>query len=202
MERRTKAATQTGIYLLIVAAILVVANVISFGAYKRIDMTKNERFSLSKGSARLVRDGLDKDLQADVYVTRGLPKYDAFIQDLTDLLTEYERAGNHFKYTVIEAKTDDERKAAKEAGLQEATFGEGSKTGKDQALLSKGFMGIAFKYGSEKEAIPILSLFRPGIIVTYEDVGRAGDFLVRAVMAAIENRGAPPRQALDIPTLL
>ena len=157
MERKTKAATQTGIYLLIVAAILVVANVISFGAYKRVDMTKNERFSLSKGSARLVRDGLDKDLQADVYVTRGLPKYDAFIQDLTDLLTEYERAGNHFKYTVIEAKTDDERKAAKEAGLQEATFGEGSKTGKDQALLSKGFMGIAFKYGSEKEAIPILS---------------------------------------------
>ena len=158
MERKTKAATQTGIYLAIVAAILVVANVISFGAYKRVDMTKNERFSLSKGSARLVREGLDKDLQADIYVTRGLPKYDAFIQDLTDLMNEYERAGNgHFKYTVIEAKTDDERKAAKEAGLQEATFGEGSKTGKDQALLSKGFMGISFKYGSEKEAIPILS---------------------------------------------
>ncbi len=158
MERKTKAATQTGIYLLIVAAILVVANVISFSAYKRVDMTKNERFSLSKGSARLVREGLDKELQVDVYVTRGLPKHEAFIQDLTDLMDEYERAGNgHFKYTVIEAKTDDERKAAKEAGLQEAAFGEGSKTGKDQALISKGFMGIAFKYGSEKEAIPILS---------------------------------------------
>jgi ABC-type uncharacterized transport system involved in gliding motility auxiliary subunit len=158
MERKTKAATQTGIYLLIVAAILVVANVISFSAYKRADMTKNERFSLSKGSARLVREGLDKELQVDVYVTRGLPKHEAFIQDLTDLMNEYERAGNgHFKYTVIEAKTDDERKAAKEAGLQEAAFGEGSKTGKDQALISKGFMGIAFKYGSEKEAIPILS---------------------------------------------
>ena len=52
-----------------------------------------------------------------------------------------------------------------------------------------------------KEAIPILSLFRPGIIVTFEDVGRAGDFLVRAVMAAIENRDAAPRQALDIPRL-
>lgn len=158
MERKTKAATQTGIYLAIVAIILVVANVISFSVYKRADLTKNERFSLSKGSARLVREGLDKELTADVYVTRGLPKYDAFIQDLTDLMNEYERAGNgHFKYTVIEAKTDDERKAAKEAGLQEATFGENSKTGKDQALLSKGFMGISFKYGSEKEAIPVLS---------------------------------------------
>jgi LacI family transcriptional regulator len=52
-----------------------------------------------------------------------------------------------------------------------------------------------------KEAIPILGLFRPGMIVVYEDVGRAGAFLVRAVMSAIENRDAPPLQALDVPEL-
>jgi hypothetical protein len=158
MERKTKAATQTGIYLVVIAAILVVANVISYSAYKRVDMTKNERFSLSKGSAHLVHDGLDKELTAEVYVTRGLPKNDAFIQDLTDLLGEYERASNgHFKYSVNEPKTDDEKKAAKESGLQEVAFGDMSKTGKEQALISKGFMGISFKYGSEKEAIPVLS---------------------------------------------
>ncbi|HVY45728.1 MAG TPA: GldG family protein [Minicystis sp.] len=158
MERKVKAATQTGIYLVIVAAILVVANVISFGAYKRIDTTKNERFSLSKGSARLVHDGLKQDLQIDVYVTRGLPKFDAFITDLTDLLNEYERAGGgKVHYSIIEPKTDEQRQAAKDAGLQEAAFGEGSKTGKDQALISRGFMGMAFKYGSEKEAIPVMS---------------------------------------------
>jgi LacI family transcriptional regulator len=50
-----------------------------------------------------------------------------------------------------------------------------------------------------KEAIPILSLFRPGMIVVFEDVGRAGEFLVRAVMAAIEDRDAPPQQGLDAP---
>lgn len=158
MERKFKAATQTGVYLLLVAAILVVANVISFSAYKRLDMTKNERFTLSKGSARLVQEGLKQDLQVDVYVTRGLPKHEIFIQDLTDLLDEYERAGNgKFRYTLIEAKTDEQRTAAKEAGLQEAAFGEGSETGQDQATITRGFMGIAFKYGSEKEAIPMLS---------------------------------------------
>ena len=52
-----------------------------------------------------------------------------------------------------------------------------------------------------KEAIPILGLFRPGMIVTFEDVGRAGDFLVRAVMAAIEHRDGPVMQALDVPRL-
>ncbi len=158
MERKTKAKAQTGFYLLLVAAILVVANVISFGAYKRFDMTKSERFTLSKGSARLVREGLKQDLQVEIYVTRGLPKHEAFIQDLADLMGEYETASNgKLKYTIIEPKTDEQKTAAKEAGLQEAAFGEGSETGRDQATISRGFMGMAFKYGSEKEAIPILS---------------------------------------------
>src|SRR6188768_1129838 len=128
MERKTKARAETGAYLFIVAAILVVANVISFTVYKRIDVTKNERFSLSKGSARLVREGLDKELQVDVYVTRGLPKHEMFIQELTDLMNEYERASSGsiiskpapnpepksgmFRYAIIEPKTDDERAKA------------------------------------------------------------------------------------------
>lgn len=158
MERKSKARAETGIYLVVVAAILIIANLISTKVYKRIDATKNERFSLSKGSARLVGDGLNKDLDVTLYVTRGLPKHEAFIQDLTDLMNEYERASKgHLHYTVIEPKTDEERQKAKDDGLQEAAFGEGSKTGKDQALISKGFMGISFKYGSEKDAIPMMS---------------------------------------------
>src|SRR5262249_51054800 len=157
-ERKNKARAETGVYLLVVAAILVVANIISYRAYKRLDTTKNERFSLSKGSAHLVSEKLNKDLDITLYVTRGLPKHEAFIQDLTDLMNEYERASKgKLHYTIVEPKTDDERAKAKEDGMQEAAFGEGSKTGKDQALISKGFMGISFKYGSEKESIPIMS---------------------------------------------
>jgi hypothetical protein len=158
MERKTRARAVTGVYLLVVGAILVVANIISYSVHKRWDLTKAERFTLSKGSARLVREGLKQDLQLDVYVTRGLPKHENFIQDLTDLMNEYERASEgKLKYAIIEAKTDEQRALAKEAGLQEAAFGEGSETGADQATITRGFMGIAFKYGSEKDQIPILS---------------------------------------------
>jgi hypothetical protein len=158
MEKKTKARAETGVYLLIVAAVLAVANVISYRVYKRYDITKNERYSLSKGSARLVAEGLSKDLDVTLYVTRGLPKHEAFISDLTDLMNEYERAAaGKMHYTIVEPKTDEEKAKAKEDGMQEAAFGEGSKTGKDQALISKGFMGISFKYGPEKEAIPMMS---------------------------------------------
>jgi ABC-type uncharacterized transport system involved in gliding motility auxiliary subunit len=158
MERRTKAATETGVYLAVIAAILVVVNVIAFiGFHKRVDMTKNERYTLSQGSARLV-SSLKSTLTIDAYVTKGLPKLDAFVRDLTDLLSLYRRQGGaNFNYTIIEAKSEDQRQAAKDAGLQDVPFAEGSETGEDQASIAQGYMGLVFKYGSEKDKIPFLS---------------------------------------------
>ena len=158
MERKTRAAAETGIYLVIVAIILVLANVLSFaGLHKRFDVTRNERFTLSQGSGRLIGT-LKGPMSVEAYVTRGLPKLDAFVRDLTDLLKLYERAGGgKFTYTIIEAKNEDQKAAAKEAGLQDAAFGEGSETGEDQASIAQGYMGLVFKYGSEKDKIPFLS---------------------------------------------
>jgi gliding motility-associatede transport system auxiliary component len=163
IERRTKAATETGLYLVVLIGIVVGINILSHGCgpirgvYSRVDATRTERFTLSQGSGRLLTT-LKQPMDVEVYVTRGLAKLDAFVADLDDMLKEYERAGGgKFRYKLIEAKTDEQRDAAKEAGLKEAAFGEGSETGEDQASIKQGFMGIVFKYGSEKDVIPILS---------------------------------------------
>ena len=50
-----------------------------------------------------------------------------------------------------------------------------------------------------KEAIRFLHRFRKEIIVVYEDVGQAGEFLARALMAAIERRAPEQGQFLDRP---
>lgn len=158
MQRKTKAATQTGVYLAIVAVIVVLANVMAYsGLRQRFDVTRNQRFTLSQGSGRLVQS-LQTPMEVEAYVTRGLPKLEAFVRDLTDLLKLYQRAGGEkFHFTLIEAKTEEQREAAREAGLREVAFGEGSETGEDQASITQGYMGLVFKYGSEKDAIPLLS---------------------------------------------
>ena len=51
-----------------------------------------------------------------------------------------------------------------------------------------------------KEAIHFLHRFRKEILVVHEDVGRAGDFLARAVVAAIEKRLTDGGQCVDEPT--
>ncbi|MFN3722088.1 MAG: LacI family transcriptional regulator [Paracoccaceae bacterium] len=50
-----------------------------------------------------------------------------------------------------------------------------------------------------KEAIRFLHRFRREILVVQEDVREAGDFLARAVVAAIESRDSPAKQGLERP---
>lgn len=50
-----------------------------------------------------------------------------------------------------------------------------------------------------KEAIPFLNRFRREMIVLHEDVGKAGHFLAKAIMAAIERRAPDQSQYLDRP---
>ena len=54
---------------------------------------------------------------------------------------------------------------------------------------------------ASKEAIGFLHRFRKEMIVVPEDVGRAGHFLARAIMAAIEGRAPDESQGLEVPLL-
>jgi ABC-type uncharacterized transport system involved in gliding motility auxiliary subunit len=156
-EQKKRAAAQAGVYVLVIAAIVVVANMLAAKVYARKDVTRTERFTLSVGSGRLLST-LKQPIQIDAYVKTGLPQLDAFVGDLTDLLKEYDRAGKgKFKFTLIEANTDELRTQAKEAGLQEQPFVDPSQTSEDQAAVAQGYMGLVFKYGSEKTVIPFLS---------------------------------------------
>ena len=153
-NHKMKAAAQTSLYMVVVAAIVVVANMLAAGAPARIDTTKTERFTLSPGSGRLVA-GLKDELVVEAYVKTGFAQLDAFVADLTNLLGEYERAsGGKFKYTIIEPDTDELRQQAREAGLQEQPFGEADATGDDRASITQGFLGLVLKNGKEKEVIP------------------------------------------------
>jgi LacI family transcriptional regulator len=50
-----------------------------------------------------------------------------------------------------------------------------------------------------KEAIAVLRRFRRDILIVREDVGRAGEFLAHALVAAIDKRDWADRQSLEVP---
>ena len=78
----------------------------------------------------------------------------------------------------------------------------GSTTGAIAAVA--GAEGAGLRIGQDfdvvsKEAIRLLHRFRKQMIVVNEDVARAGNFLARAVVAAIEGRAPDQGQALEVP---
>ncbi len=156
MEKKKKAATESGALLVVAAAILIALNALSYFMYVKKDTTKAEKYTLSEGSGRLLRS-MKSDMKVEAYVTKGLPKFDAFIRDLRDLLQEYKNASKgKFDYVIIEAKDEEQKKKAKEAGLQELRLAEGSDT-EDKIEEAKGYMGLVFNYGAERDKIPVLS---------------------------------------------
>ena len=51
-----------------------------------------------------------------------------------------------------------------------------------------------------KEAMSFLTRFRKEILVVKEDVTKAGEFLCRAVMQAIDHPDLPPMQQIEYPS--
>src|SRR5580692_10235743 len=156
MEKRKQTALETGALITIVAAILVALNALSaLGLYGRKDVTRTEKYTLSKGSGSLLRS-MKQELLVDAYITKGLPKLDAFVRDLRDLLQEYKNAGHgKFEYALVEPKDEETKKKAKDAGLIEQPFGEASDTD-EKAAVAQGFMGLVFKYGEQQDVIKFL----------------------------------------------
>src|SRR5260370_40338256 len=103
MEKRKKTALESGILILIVAAILVAVNALSaLGAYHRTDVTKSEKFTLSKGSANLLKS-MKQQPTVDADVTKRPPKLDACVRDLRDLLAEYKNpGGGKLEFSIID----------------------------------------------------------------------------------------------------
>jgi hypothetical protein len=164
MERKQRAASLSWAYLAVVAAVLVAVNALGWMVNKRFDATKSERFTLSKGSANLVSKGLEHPMKVTLYVTKGMAKLDLFVEDLTHLFGEYERASRgKLSYKIIEPKGNED--AIKEAKghcsnggcqpLQEIPFDDANQRG-DQATITSGFMGVVFEYENEEDTIPVL----------------------------------------------
>ena len=73
---------------------LVLINFVGSNAYLRMDLTKQQSYSLSKASKTLVKN-LDEPLSIRVFFDKNLPaQYSNITQYVEDLLEEYKRAAN------------------------------------------------------------------------------------------------------------
>ncbi len=156
MERKVKASGEWSLFLVLIAAGLVLLNVLSAFYYTRWDLTERRLHSLSGGTKRLLGD-LDDVLTVRAYFSADLPPpFNAHERAVRDLLDEYRAASRgKMRVEIVHPSGNEELEAqAEEDGVSKVPH---AALKADQAHEVLGYRGVAFLYRGESKSIPVLS---------------------------------------------
>ena len=147
--------------------VIILINVASTTLFFRVDMTKNDIFSLSKASVESVTE-LKEPLTIKVYLSENLPSpYNNVRQSMRDLLEEYalkaESKNSFFNYSIHIISSGEVEEDKKDIDLEEEAKSYGiypiqvQNVQQDEVKLQTVYMGMAFIHGDMLETIPALT---------------------------------------------
>jgi gliding-associated putative ABC transporter substrate-binding component GldG len=141
--------------LVLVAAILVVANLVGLNWFTRLDLTDDKVYSLSDASIETVRN-LDDVVNITAFFTEDLPApYAANRRFLQDKLDEYQAyGGSNIQYRFVDPLTDEELRA--EAERFRVPTVQIQVVEDDNLQIKNAYMGLAIQYLDEREVIGVV----------------------------------------------
>lgn len=154
-KAQKRAASESLIFLTIVAGILVLLNVLaaSFPS-PRIDLTRNGMFSLAEGSKRLAASLSDR-VEITAYFTENLPPpFNATERQVRDLLSEYAAASDgQIIVRFVNPNDEESQRAAQADGIRRVAH---QKIEEDQVAVVEGYRGMVLKYLDESRTVPVI----------------------------------------------
>jgi gliding-associated putative ABC transporter substrate-binding component GldG len=140
--------------LLIILAILIIINLISVNHFARLDLTEENRYSLSSATKNTLEQ-LEDPLFVKVYFSQKLPPDLARVEQyVKDILAEYGSFTTNLNIEFIDPAQDQETEnKVRSMGIPPVEM---QILEKDEFKVKKGYLGIALLYQDEKEIIPII----------------------------------------------
>ena len=152
------------IQLLVVVAIVVVANLLSNQLYVRADFTEDKRYTLSDATKDVLED-LGDVITVTAYFSEDLPpQLLSNRKDFEDMLIEYEqRSGGDVVYEFVNPNENQ----TKEQEVQQKGIGPVmiNVTENDRVQQMRAYMGATLQMGDKVEIIPLV---QPGAAMEYE----------------------------------
>lgn len=149
--------------LIVVAAILVVVNLISSQLYFRADFTEDQRYTLSSATKGVLGD-LSDVVTVKAYFSEDLPtQLISTRQDFEDLLVEYEnRSDGYLVFEFLNPNENEQKEQeAQTAGISPVIV---NVRERDQVKQMRAYMGAILQMGDRKEIIPVI---QPGAAMEY-----------------------------------
>ena len=144
----------TSYSILLILGIVIMANVISRQFFFRVDLTEDQRYSLSNATKNILKN-MDQPVTISAYFSDDLPpSIEKTRSDFQDMLVEYSNLSKGMvDYEFINPKSDEEQQEALQNGIQPVMI---SIREKDQAQQQQVFMGAVIKMGEQQEVIPFI----------------------------------------------
>ena len=140
--------------LALIFAILVIVNFISVRLFFRLDLTKNNVYTLSDASKNLVRS-LDDRLNIKAYFTEDLPSpYNNNRRTVLDMLNEYRAyGGGNFHFEFISPEGEKGEKEAQEEGIPPVQV---QVVNNDKLEVKRAYLGLVLMFEDKKEVLPVI----------------------------------------------
>jgi ABC-type uncharacterized transport system involved in gliding motility auxiliary subunit/ABC-type transport system involved in multi-copper enzyme maturation permease subunit len=141
--------------VLLLVAMLVVANLLGSYIGGRIDLTPGRAYTLSPATKALL-GGLDDIVTIKLFASSELPAEVALMKrDLDDMLGDLRAAGKG-RIRIVErdpAANAEARTEAQRLGIEPVQF---NVVGKSELQVKEGFLGLVVQYADASEAIPFV----------------------------------------------
>ena len=154
---------KTLVSILLVIAIIVVANLISQRLNYRVDLTENGQYTLSKPTKDILRN-LDQAITVTAYFSENMPpNIEKAKRDFQEMLVEYVNLSKgKIDYQFVDPKEDAQKQEALQAGIQPVMI---NVREKDQSKQQQAFLGAIVRSGGQQEILPFLP---PGAPIEYD----------------------------------
>jgi ABC-type uncharacterized transport system involved in gliding motility auxiliary subunit len=157
-----KAAAYAKFLVYLVVVLLI--NIAGLTLFARVDLTRNDLFSLSRASQRAVAS-LKEPLTINVFFTRNLPApHNGTERYLHDLLAEFARhGGRHFNYRFYDvspeagdttAEADENRRLARSYGIHPVQI---QVVDRDEIKFKQAYMGMVLIHGDLVERLDAIT---------------------------------------------
>lgn len=142
-------------FILLILAIIVIFNIALRSLFFRIDLTKENVYSLSNSSKTVIKK-LDDRMIAKVFYSDNLPgQYANSRRYLQDLLEEYQAySKGHFHFEFI--NPDEDEDAMREAQSYQIPPIQLQVIENDKMEVKKVYMGLVLLYNDKKETLPVI----------------------------------------------
>lgn len=150
-------------YILLVLGILVLLNILANRYFFRIDLTEDNRYTLSSATKNLLSE-INDPVTITAYFSEGLPpNIDQTRIEFKDLLSEYAtRSRGKILYEFINPNKNQQiEQEAMQNGISPVVI---NVREKDQSVQKKAYLGAILKYGEKTEVIPFV---QPGTAMEY-----------------------------------